>query len=323
MNAITYSKYGGPEVLTYAEVEKPTPTPDEVLIKIEATGLNAADWRLMRAKPFLVRLMMGFFAPKSNILGADCAGVVEAVGSAVTEFKVGDAVYGELGVGGNGCLAEYVTAQPRLLAPVPEGVSFVEAAAVPMAGLTALQGLRDIGELKAGQHVMIHGASGGVGTFALQIAKHLGAEVTAVCSTRNVEQARQLGADHVINYKQQDFATLPTTYDLIFAANGDRSLNDYLSVLNPNGTFVMAGGSTSQMFQTMLLGGLKARTSGKNIKHFTAHVSKDDLLILNDLLVSGAVKPVIDRCYPLNEGIEAMRYLDGGSAQGKVIVTMS
>jgi NADPH:quinone reductase-like Zn-dependent oxidoreductase len=319
MKAIVYEKYGSPEVLRLVEMPKPAPKDDEVLVKIHAVGLNAADWHLMRADPFLARFMAGLLKPKNPILGEDIAGTVEAVGSAVTCFKPGDAVFACYERG----LAEYVCAPESKLTPKPANLSFEEAAAVPMAALTALQGLRDHGRIAAGQRVMIHGASGGVGTFAVQLARHFGAEVTAVTSTKKVEQARTLGADHVIDYTREDFAKNGQQYDLIFAANGNRSLADYERALTPTGTYVMAGGTNGQMFQTMILGGLKSKKGGKTMKNFLASSSPDDLNTIKNLIEAGALKPVMDRCYPLEQAADAMRYLEAGHAKGKIVIQVS
>jgi NADPH:quinone reductase-like Zn-dependent oxidoreductase len=263
--------------------------------------------------------MAGLLKPKNPILGEDIAGTVEAVGSAVTRFKPGDTVFACYERG----LAEYVAVPESKLTPKPANLSFEEAAAVPMAALTALQGLRDHGRIAAGQHVMIHGASGGVGTFAVQLAKHFGAEVTAVTSTKKVEQARALGADHVIDYTREDFAKNGQQYDLIFAANGNRSLADYERALTPTGTYVMAGGTNGQMFQTMILGGLKSKKGGKTMKNFLASSSPDDLNTIKDLIEAGALKPVMDRCYPLEQAADAMRYLEAGHAKGKIVIQVS
>lgn len=321
MKAIVREKYGSPDVLQLKEVAKPTPKEDEVLIKIHATGMNAADWRILRAQPFLIRLMMGFFTPKIKTLGADVAGQVAAIGSNVTTFKVGDEVYAELPSFGG--FAEYVCAPANLIAPKPKTLSFAETAAIPMAALTALQGLRDVGEIKAGQQVMIHGASGGVGSFAVQIAKALGAEVTAVCSTSKAQLARSLGADHIIDYKKEDFTQNGKLYDLIFVANGDRSVSDYMGTLTANGRYVLAGGSMKQLFQTLILGPIKSRAGGKTVKDFTARASQADLHFLNEMIEAGKITPIIETCYPLEETADAMRYLEKGHAKGKIIITMT
>ncbi len=318
MKAIVYENYGSPDVLRLTDLPKPAPKDDEVLVKIHAVGLNAADWHLMRADPFLARFSAGLLKPKNPILGEDIAGIVEAVGSAVTRFKPGNAVFACYARG----LAEYVCASESKLTPKPVNLSFEEAAAVPMAALTALQGLRDHGKIAAGQRVLIHGASGGVGTFAVQIAKHFGAEVTAVTSPSKTATARALGADHVIDYTREDFSKNGQQYDLIFAANGNRTIADYERALTPTGTFIMAGGTNAQMFQAIFFGGLKTRKGGRTMKIFLASSSPDDLAIVKDWIEAGHIRPVMDRCYPLEQTAEAMRYLEAGHAKGKIVVTV-
>lgn len=322
MNAVTYHKYGSPDVFEFEAVVKPIPKDDEVLIKIHAAGTNAADWRLLRADPFFTRFITGLLKPKNPILGADVAGVVEAVGPNVTQFQPGEAVFGTLTSQRGGGFAEYASGSEKLLALKPANLSFVEAAAVPMAAGTALQGLRDVGEIQTGQKVLIHGASGGVGSFAVQIAKYYGASVTAVCSTAKVELARSLGADQVIDYTREDFAQNGQQYDLIFASNGNRALSDYERALTPTGIFVVAGGSMSQLFKTMLLGPLKSKSGGKRFRDFTETPNQADLIVMKTLLEAGHITPVIDRCYPLNQLPEAIRYLEAGHASGKVVITV-
>jgi NADPH:quinone reductase-like Zn-dependent oxidoreductase len=246
MKAIYYTQYGPPDVLSLQEVAKPTPKDDEVLIKIHAAAANAYDWHIMRADPFLARLDRGLFKPKNNIPGADFAGVVESVGKNVTDFQPGDEVYGDLSPCGDGAFAEYAVAPEKVIAPKPANLSFTQAAAVPMAALTALQALRNVAKVQAGQRVLINGASGGVGTFAVQIAKVLGAEVTAVCSTAKVEMVRALGADHVIDYKKDDFTQGIQRYDVILAVNGYHPLSAYRRVLKPQGIYVMAVAPTAR-----------------------------------------------------------------------------
>lgn len=321
MKAIVYERYGSPDVLELRTIDQPVPGDNQVLIKVAATGLNAMDWRFMRADPILVRAMNGWVRPKTNVLGADVSGVVVAAGKDVTRFQPGDAVFGEMGTQLGG-LAEYAVASEKLLARKPEALSFIDAAAVPMAGMTALQGLRDIGGIQPGMKVLIHGASGGVGTYAVQIAKLLGAEVTAVCSTSKMAQARALGADHVIDYTKEDFSRNGQQYDLILAANGDRSLSDFERALAPTGVFVLAGGSTGQLLQAVLLGRFKSKANGKRFTNFTAHISTDDLATLGEMVVAGQLQSSVDRCYPLEQGADAMRYLDGGHAKGKIIVVV-
>ena len=322
MKAVVYTKYGSPDVLHFTETDKPFPKDDEVLIKVYAAALNAADWRLLRAKPFIVRLFNGFINPKFHILGADIAGRVEAVGSNVKQFKPGDEVFAELGLARCGGLAEYVCGLEYSIALKPANLSFEEAAAVPMAALTALQGFRDVGQIKAGQKVLINGASGGVGTFAVQIAKSFGAEVTAVCSARNLETARSIGADHVIDYTKEDFTKSGKKYDIIFAANGYHSIFDYKRSLTPNGIYVLAGGSSLQMFQAMFIAPLISKTGDKKMKFLSAKVDQNDLNFLREIIEAGKLKPVIDRRYPLSETADAFRYIDEGHAKGKVVIVV-
>ncbi len=318
MKAIVYEKYGSPDVLEFKEVEKPTPKEDEVLIKVHAASVNAFDWHVMRAEPFLVRLMgFGFLKPKNKIAGADVSGRIEEVGRNVTKFQSGDDVFGC----GRGSFAEYVCINENKLALKPDRITFEKAAAVPMAALTALQGLRDKGKIQPGQKVLINGASGGVGTFAVQIAKYYGTEVTAVCSTRNLEVMRRLGADEIIDYKQENFTQNGKRYDLIFAANGYHSIFKYKRSLSQHGIYVMAGGSYTQMFQVSLFGPLITKTSTKKMHGLAAKVDKNDLKFLNELLESGKLVPVLDRTYPLSEVPEAIRYLEEGHARGKVVIT--
>jgi NADPH:quinone reductase-like Zn-dependent oxidoreductase len=319
MKAIVYTKYGSPDVLELKEVEKPTPKDDEVLIQIHAASVNAYDWHFLTADIFLIRLMGGgLLKPKNTRLGADIAGRVEAVGRNVKQFQPGDEVFGMV----RGGFAEYACALENALALKPPNLSFAEAAAVPMAAVTALQGLRDTGQIQPGQEVLINGASGGVGTFAVQIAKSFGAEVTAVCSTRNLDQARSLGANHVIDYTKEDFTQSGQQYDLILAANGYHSLSAYKRALTPKGIYVMAGGSTAQIFQAMLLGSWMSETGGKKMGGVSAKRSQKDLVFLRELVEAGKVVPVIDRRYPLSEAAEALRYLGEGHARGKIVITV-
>jgi NADPH:quinone reductase-like Zn-dependent oxidoreductase len=319
MKAVVYTKYGSPDVLQIKDVEKPAPRENEVLIKIHAASVNAYDWHLLTADIFLVRFMGGgLLKPKFTRLGADIAGRVEAVGKNVKQFHPGDEVFGMV----RGGFAEYTCALEDALALKPSNLSFEAAAAVPMAAITALQGLRDEGKIQAGQKVLINGASGGVGTFALQIAKSFGAEVTAVCSTGNVEQALSIGADHVIDYTKEDFTESGKQYDLIFAANGYHPLAAYKRALTPKGIYVMAGGTKAQMFQGVLMGSWMSETSGRKMGGVSAKRSQKDLVILKELLEAGKIVPVIDKRYSLNEAAEALRYLGEGHARGKVVITM-
>ncbi len=320
MKAIVCTKYGPPDVLRLEEVEKPAPRDNEVLIRVRAASLNAYDWHLLTADIFPVRLMGGgFLRPKDKIPGADIAGQVEAVGKSVTRFKPGDAVYGDAGHGG---FAEYVCAREDRLGPKPVNLSFEESAAVPMAGLTVLQALRDNGKIRAGKKVLINGASGGVGTFAVQIAKSFGAEVTAVCSTSKLDMVRSLGADVVIDYTREDFTKSGKRYDLILAANGYHSILAYRRALAPGGIYVMAGGKPAQLFQAMLLGPLVSIGSGKKLGGMVAKADPKDLDYLRGLLEAGTIKPVIDRRYALSETAEALRYLGEGHARGKIVITV-
>jgi len=323
MKAITCEKYGPPEVLQLKEVDKPTPRDNEALVKVQAASVNAYDWHSLTADIFLVRLMGGgLLKPKKTIPGADIAGRVEAAGSNVKQFRPGDEVFGDISPCDNGGFAEYAAVPENLLALKPTRLTFEQAAAVPMAALTALQGLRDQGRIQPGQKVLIQGASGGVGTFAVQIAKSFGAEVTAVCSARNLDQARSLGADHVMDYTQEDFTQSGQQYDLIFAANGYHPLSAYKRALTPQGVYVMAGGSGAQIFQAMLLGPLMSKKGGKKMGGVSARPSQKDLVFMKGLLEAGKVVPVIDRRYPLSETAEALRYLGEGHARGKVVITV-
>lgn len=323
MKAIVYTEYGSPEVLRLEEVEKPTPNADEVLVKVHAVSLTTGDRYLMRGTPFLLRMESGLRRPKKHILGMDIAGTIEAVGANITQFKVGDAVYAD-NTKYLGGLAEYVCASPHTMALKPAQFSFEEISTIPSAAITALQGLRDYGALRAGQSVLIVGASGGVGTYAVQIAKALGAAVTAVCSTRHVERALALGADEVIDYTKEDFTRSGKHYDLVFAVNGFRSLGDYGRVLNPEGIYVAAGGTMSQIFGAILLGPVISRFSRKKMRSMgTVKPNSADLVYMNNLLEQGKVKAVVDRCYPLSETAEAMRFFESGRVQGRVVVSVA
>jgi NADPH:quinone reductase and related Zn-dependent oxidoreductases len=318
MKAIIHQSYGSPEVLQLVEVEKPTPKEDEVLIKMRASSINAMEWHLLIADLVFVRLMgMGLFKPKNIFLGSDLAGEVEAVGSEVSQFRPGDAVFGFSGRHG-AAYAEYVCATEKEITHKPNSLSFEQAASLPVAAITALQGLRDQGQIKPGQKVLIQGASGGVGTFAVQLAKVFGAEVTAVCSTKNLELVRRLGADHVIDYKKEDFTQKEQKYDLIFAINGFHPIKNYLRCLDPGGAYVTAGGSMRQIMQAMLN---KGRAAGK-ISFVSARQDRKDLDFLKELVVSGKVTPVIDGCYPLEKTRDAFDYYGKEHAKGKVILTM-
>ncbi len=325
MKAIVYTKYGPPDVLQLKDVERPVPLGDEVLVEVHAASANAYDWHLLTADVFLIRLMSkGLFRPQTTTLGADIAGRVTAIGEEVTRFQPGDHVFG-VAKGGSGGFAEYACAREAALELKPANVSFEEAAAVPLAALTALQGLRDKGQIKPGKKVLIHGASGGVGTFAVQIAKSFGAEVTAVCSSRNVEIARSIGADHVIDYTRDDFTKNGELYDLILVANGNRSILEYKRSLKPKAICVLIGGagtSIVSLLTVMLLQWWISRTEGKKVGSLLASINQKDLTCARELLESGKMKPVIDRRYPLSETAEALRYLGEGHAQGKIVITV-
>lgn len=324
MKAVVYEKYGPPDALQLREIAKPVPRDNELLIKVQAVALNYADWSLLNGKPFLVRLMAGVLRPKNIILGADIAGRVEAVGRNVKQFQPGDEVFGDLSGCHWGGLAEYVCARENALVLKPANVTFEEAAAAPMAAVTALQGIRDTGRIQPGQKVLINGASGGVGTFAVQLAKAFGADVTAVCSTGKVEMVRAIGADHVIDYTREDFAQNGQRYDLIVGVNGYRPLSDYKRALNPRGVYVCTGGTLAQIFQAMLLGLLMSMQGNKKLASMgVAKPNQKDLAFIKELLAAGKVTPVIDRCYPLRQTAEAFRYLGDGHAKGKIVVSLA
>jgi NADPH:quinone reductase-like Zn-dependent oxidoreductase len=319
MKAFVYTRYGPPDVLQCKEVATPAPADNQVLIKVRAASVNPLDWHFMRGEPRFVRLMTGLRKPKHTVLGSDIAGRVEAVGANVKLFQPGDEVFGGVGVGG---FAEYACATEDRLSLKPADLSFEEAAAVPIAAITALQSLRDKGQIKPGFKVLIDGASGGVGTFAIQIAKSFGTEVTAVCSTGKLDTARSLGADHAIDYTREDFTRSGLHYDLILGANAYHSIFDYRRALSPNGIYVTAGGNASflGMLQGMLLGPLLSLIGHKRTRGFIANMNSKDLDLLKDLLEAGKIAPVIDRRYPFSELAEAIRYLEEGHARGKVVI---
>jgi len=324
LKAIVYARYGQPDVLQLKELEKPVPDPDQVLVKVYAASINYGDWGLLRGKPFFLRLVDGgLLSPKNQVLGGDIAGRVEAVGSQVKQFQPGDDVFGDLSDCGRGGFAEYVTVPEKALALKPNNLSYAESAAVPMAGVTALQGLRDIGKIQPGNKVLINGASGGVGSFAVQIAKSFGAEVTAVCSTQNLGVARSIGADHVIDYTKEDFTKNGQSYDLILAANGYRPISEYRRALNPGGIYVCSGGSLAQIFQAMILGPRMSRTGDRKLTNLSQTTDQADLVFMKELLESGKVVPVIDQLFSLSEVPEALWYFGEGHAQGKVVITIT
>jgi NADPH:quinone reductase-like Zn-dependent oxidoreductase len=317
MKAMVYTKFGPPDVLQLREVEKPIPKDNELLIKVHAASANAYDWRHLRADPFLIRLMgAGLLKPKHKILGADIAGLVESVGANVKQFQPGDVVFGDGGYGG---FAEYACVDETRFVLKPADLSFEEAAAAPMAALTALQGFRDKGLIQAGQKVLINGASGGVGTFAVQIAKSFDTEVTGVCSTTKMDLVRSIGADHVIDYTQEDVTNNGKLYDLIFDVAAYRSISEYKRILSSGGIYVLAGGSMSRILQLML----KSMTGAKNMRLVVANANQKDLLFISELMNAGKVKSIIDKRYPLSETAEALRYLEEGHARGKVVISVS
>ncbi|WP_462413739.1 NAD(P)-dependent alcohol dehydrogenase [Neobacillus sp. Marseille-QA0830] len=322
MKAIVCDKYGSPDVLELKEVEKPVPTENQVLVKVHSASINFGNLVLLSGKPFLARFAFGLIRPKYAIPGGDIAGTIEAVGNDVKLFQVGDEVFGDLSVFGWGGFAEYVTVPEQALALKPANISFEEAAATPMAGVTALQGLRDKGKIQSGQKVLIYGASGGVGTFAVQIAKSFGAEVTGVCSTRNVEILRSIGADHIMDYTKEDFTQNVKRYDLILGVNGSNSISAYERVLKPNGKFIHVGGSESQLYQTLFLGPFISMTGNKKIGNLLQRANQQDLNHVKELLETGKIKPIIDKRYKLHEITEAFKYFQEGHAQGKVVISV-
>jgi len=323
MKAIVYHDYGSPDVLKCEEIDKPTPGDSEVLIRVRAASVNPADWHYMRGTPYFVRLQAGLRRPKATRLGVDVAGQVETVGRNVTQLKPGDGVFGAC----RGAFAEYACAAESALVMKPDNVTFEQAASVPIAAVTALQGLRDKGRIQPGQKVLINGAAGGVGTFAVQIAKSFGAEVTGVCSTRNVDRVRSIGADQVIDYTQEDFTKTGQRYDIILDAVGNHSLLACRRALNPKGIYVAVGGPSGPWMIGPLARAITApvlsRLVSQNLVMLLARLSKEgDLAILRDLMAAGKLIPVIDRTYPLSEVPEAIRYLEEGHARGKVVITL-
>ena len=324
MRAIVYENYGSPDVLRLSEIDTPAVTDDGILVRVHAASVNPVDWHTRTGSPYLVRMQAGLRRPKTKELGVDFAGTVEAVGKDVTQFQPGDEVFGAR----NGSLAEYVCVrEERAVVHKPAGVTFEHAGAVAVAAISALQGLRDKGKIQSGQKVLINGASGGVGSFAVQIAKCFGAEVTAVCSTRNVETARSIGADRVIDYTGEDFTRNGDRYDLILDIAGNRSWSDYKRVLDDKGTLVVVGGPKGNRWIGPLSQALKLRLGSiaggrRVVAPFLAKINKADLLVLQELLEAGTVRTVIDRQYELSEAPEAFRYLGDGHARGKVVVTV-
>lgn len=322
MKAIVYCDYGPPEVLKLDMVEKPVPSDSQLLIRVRAASVNPLDWHYMRGSPLIARMEMGLRKPKVTRLGVDFAGVVESVGRSVTQFKPGDEVFG----GRTGALAEYVTIRENGgVVLKPANLTFDQAAAVSVAAITALQGLRDAGGVQPGQKVLINGASGGVGTFAVQIAKSLGATVTGVCSTRNVDMVRSIGADRVIDYTKADFTKSGERYDVIIDNVGNRSLSDLRSILTPTGKYVMIGGPSGDWIDPLpraIHALVLSMFVSQDMSFFLSNLNKKDLGVLRDLMAAGKVTPVIDRRYTLSEVPEAIRYLEAGHARGKVVITI-
>ncbi len=320
MKAIVRETYGPPDVLHLEDVPVPTLGDGDVLVRVHAASANAGDWHLLRGTPFPFRLVAGLRLPRFKIIGTDIAGHVEAIGRNITQFRPGDEVFGELSRCGFGAFAEFAVAPEKALALKPANLSFEEAATLPTAGCTALQGLRK-GRIRRAQRVLINGASGGVGTFAVQLAKTFGTEVTAVCSTRSVDVMRSVGVDHVIDYTKADFATQGQRYDLILAANGDRSIWDYRRALTADGCYAMTGGSNRQLTEALLFGPLLS-VGRQQFGNVLVKPNQADLLVLKELCEARKVRPVIDRRFPLSDVSSAVRYVEDGHARGKVVVTV-
>jgi NADPH:quinone reductase-like Zn-dependent oxidoreductase len=319
VKAILYEHYGSPEVVHLGEIHQPVPKDDEVLVRVEAASASAFDWHLMRGAPFLARLNHGIRKPKEPQLGVDLAGTVDSVGARVTQLHPGDRVFGER----TGSFAEFVSVPEESLVQIPANVSFESAATVPLSGITALQALRDLGHIRAGLTVLVNGASGGVGSFAVQIAKSFGAEVTGVCSTRNLEWVRSIGADHVIDYTREDFTRSGRTFDLILDAVGNHSVFAYRRALTPQGICVVVGFTTmGRLLRVWIGGSLVSRKTGKQVRVKTIPINREGLVYMQGLLASGKVVPHIDRRFALREVPEALEYLEAGHAQGKVVITV-
>jgi len=324
MKAIVQDRYGSPDVLQFRDVDKPVAADNEVLVRVHAAAVNARDWHVMRGDPYAARMMLGFRRPKVKVRGTDFAGRVEALGRDVKRFRPGDEVYGEI----DGAFAEYVCVPDDVVEPKPTNLTFEQAAAVPLAGNTALMGLRDLARVQPGQQILINGASGGVGTFAVQIAKSFGAYVTGVCSTRNLDLVRSIGADHVIDYTREDFTRNGRRYDVVFDLVGNRSLTECRRALTPVGTLILSGGGVSKggsligPVGLIIRGQLLSRFVRHGLLVLTAKPSRENLATLRELAESGKVTPVIDRTYPLSEAPEAIRYLEVEHARAKVVITV-
>ena len=322
MKIVAYDRYGSPDELKVEEIETPSPSGDELLVKVHAASVNAADWHLLRADPFLVRLTEGFSKPKRRVLGMDIAGEVVECGPDAKKFKVGDRVIADLFKFGYGGFAEFKCCSEQAFIHAPSNMSFAEAACLPLAGNTALRVVRDKASVKPGQQVLIHGSGGGVGTYLVQMAKAYGAHVTAVCGPSNVAQSRSIGADEVIDYTQGDALDGAIHYDTIFAVNGSRSLKEYSRAMKPQGTYIMVGGSNSQMFQSLLKGAFYSRKGGKRFTFLDAATNVENIETLVSMVEEGKLETVLDKQFPLEKAADAIRYLETGHARGKVVVVM-
>ncbi len=324
MKAIVQDRYGSPDVLKLREIDQPVPADNEVLVRVHAAAVNARDWHLMRGDPYVARMVLGFRGPKVKVRGTDFAGRVEAVGGGVKRFRPGDEVFGEF----DGAFAEYVCVPDGAVDSKPANLTFEQAAAVPLAGNTALMGVRDLARIQPGQEILINGASGGVGTFAVQIAKSFGARVTGVCSTRNVELVRSIGADRVIDYTREDFTRAARRYDVVFDLVGNRSLTECRRALKPAGTLILSGGGVSDggsligPIGLIIRGQLLSRIVRHRLLTLTAKPSKENLATLRELIESGKVTPVIERTYPLSEAPQAIGHLEVEHARAKVVLTV-
>lgn len=324
MKAMVYHQYGSPDMLGLEEVEKPVPGKGEVLVKVYATSITAGDWIFLKGENFMVRLMAGGITkPTKIILGVDMAGRVEATGPGVTQFQPGSEVYGEIFSAGLGGFAEYVTVPEKLLALKPKNLTFEQTAAVPVAGMTALQGLRDKARLQAGQKILITGASGGVGTFAIQLARHFGAEVTATCSTGKIDFIRSLGVQHVADYSQEDITKNGQQYDAILDIAAYRPFSDYKPILKPDGRYIMVGGSFENIYRRMFLGPFASMMGKQTFDGVMQKSDQKDLLVLKELLEAGKIVPVIDSCYPLEEIAKGFRRIGDRHVQGRVVITVT
>jgi len=324
MQAIVYRRYGSPDILELQEIPKPIPTDGQVLIQVHAASVNPYDWHFLRGTPSFIRLFIGLRKPKSPRLGADVAGVVEAVGSKAGHFKPGDAVFGTA----KGSFAEYACAMASQLAMKPQEISFEHAACLPIAGVTALQGIRDKGKVQTGQTILINGAAGGVGTFAVQIAKSFGAQVAGVCSAMNLELLRSIGIDEVIDYTQEDFTRSAKQYDLLFDLVGNRSLSDCLRVVRPTGTYVSCGGggperSSMDLLARLLQDALRSRFVSQKTPGLLAKINRDDLAFLANLVQTRKMIPIVERTYSLRETAEAVRHVESGHTRGKVVIVVA